>query len=249
MNRLVVLTGPSGIGKTPLSKALGLLYPHLAESLTPLVLFNSRDPRPGEQDGIDYYFRPAEEIRSKRNRDDFFVFEVRGDTQGLDLRELRSTLQEKSVFYEGNPFVGKALVSKPHGGHIPTVSVFVSPLSADEILFFSDNGVDIRNLVTDLMRRKLLRRTRAQKGELALPDLENIERRAQSAFRELCMARHFEYIIPNHDGEESDHWQGFKYPLGDARRAVTSFAGLLQEESSPGLERWGAEVFARLEEA
>jgi hypothetical protein len=41
------------------------------------------------------------------------------------------------------------------------------------------------SLTSRMMRRKLLRRTRRQKGELSRPDLENIETRARSAYREL----------------------------------------------------------------
>jgi hypothetical protein len=66
------------------------------------------------------------------------------------------------------------------------------------------------------MRRKLLRRTRRQKGELSLKDLENIERCASSAFRELQEAVHFEWVIPNHNGEDSDNWEAFYYPKGAA---------------------------------
>jgi hypothetical protein len=60
-------------------------------------------------------------------------------------------------------------------------------------------------LVTDVMRRKLLRRTRRQKGELSLSDVENVETRARSAYLELQEAWHFQHVIPNHDGEDSEH--------------------------------------------
>jgi len=96
--------------------------------------------------------------------------------------------------------------------------------------------------VTDLMRRKLLRRSRRQKGELSLPDLQNIEIRAASAYRELTEARHFQYVIPNHDGEDSDNWDAFYYPIGDARRAVEAVAGLLQDTVPSVVETWGAEL-------
>ncbi len=49
--------------------------------------------------------------------------------------------------------------------------------------------------------------------------LEEIERRTGSAYRELKEAHHFEYVIPNHDGEDRDNWEAFDHPLGDARLA------------------------------
>jgi guanylate kinase len=89
------------------------------------------------------------------------------------------------------------------------------------------------------MRRKLLRRTRRQKGELSLPDLDNVETRARSAYRELQEAWHFQHVIPNHDGEDSEHWDAFSYPIGDARNALDAVAALLEgAESPPCVERW-----------
>ncbi len=88
------------------------------------------------------------------------------------------------------------------------------------------------------MRRKLLRRTRRQKTELSLKDLEEIERRAGSAYRELQEARHFDHVIPNHDGEDSENWDAFYYPLGDARKALLAVAALLRGEAASGTEKW-----------
>jgi len=60
--RLVILSGPSCVGKSPLEKALGRFFPELRQRLQKLVLYNSRAPRPGEMDGKDYYFRTREQI-------------------------------------------------------------------------------------------------------------------------------------------------------------------------------------------
>jgi guanylate kinase len=89
------------------------------------------------------------------------------------------------------------------------------------------------------MRRKLLRRTTHQKGLLSLKDLEEIERRCTSAFRELREGWRFDCVIPNHDGEDSENWTAFYYPLGDARKATEAFAALLSGETAPeGTEKW-----------
>ena len=88
------------------------------------------------------------------------------------------------------------------------------------------------------MRRKLLRRTRKQKGELSLKDLENIEKRASSAFLEMQDAHHFQYVIPNHEGEDSENWDAFYYPLSDARKSLLAFAALLKGENTDFAENW-----------
>src|SRR5262249_21866457 len=105
-----------------------------------------------------------------------------------------------------------------------------------------ERHISLDELVTDVMRRKLLRRTRRHKGELALPDLENIETRARSAYRELQEAWHFEHVIPNHDGEDREHWDAFAYPIGDARKALMGVAALLEGALPASAEVWDAEL-------
>jgi guanylate kinase len=240
--RLVILSGPSCVGKSPLDRALARFRPDLHRRLQKLVLFNSRDPRPGERDGEDYHFRTRAQVEALRQQERFAVLDVRGDVQALDVLELTSLLQRGDAFFEGNPFVGRLLQTHPALARARRLSVFLAPLSKDEIVFLKDpvHNLSLPDLVTDVMRRKLLRRTRRQKGELSLQDLENIERRAGSAFRELQEAAHFEWVIPNHDGEDSDNWDAFYYPLGDARRALLAFVDLLEGRAPACAEKWEA---------
>jgi guanylate kinase len=240
--RLVILSGPSCVGKSPLDRALARFHPDLHRRLQKVVLFNSRDPRPGERDGVDYHFRTKTQIEALRSQERFAVLDVRGDLQALDLTELAALLERGDAFFEGNPFVGRLLQTHTALAGVRRLSAFLAPLSKDEILFLKDpaRNLSLPDLVTDVMRRKLLRRTRRQKGELSLKDLENIERRAGSAFRELQEAVHFEWVIPNHDGEDSDNWEAFYYPLGDARRALLAFADLLEGRIPSCAEKWEA---------
>jgi guanylate kinase len=122
----------------------------------------------------------------------------------------------------------------------------MSPLSQDEVLFLkaAEPGVSLPHLVADVMRRKLLRRTRRQKVELSLRDLEDIERRASSAYRELQEAHYFQYVIPNQDGEDSDNWDAFYYPLGSARLALLAFVSLLAGETPLGTENWEEDLIS-----
>jgi len=238
--RLVILAGPSCVGKSPLDKALGRFHPQLRLRLHKLVLCNSRAARPGERDGVDYHFRTRAQIEALRAEARYAVMEVRADLQALDVEELHALLAKGDAFFEGNAFVGRALQTHPRLAGVNRLSVFMAPLSKDEILFLRapERNVSFPDLLTDIMRRKLLRRTRRQKGELSLKDLQDIETRASSAHRELREAWHFEYVIPNHDGEDSDNWDAFYYPLGDARRALAAFVALLEGGTPQGVEHW-----------
>ncbi|MBI3920647.1 MAG: hypothetical protein HY318_04430 [Armatimonadetes bacterium] len=241
MSRFVILSGPSCIGKGPLHKALKKFYPHLAARLKPVVLYNSRAPRPDEQDGVDYHFRPLAEIENLRSREGFLVVQVRSDVHALELQSVRDTLDSgNDAFFEGNPYIVAALQDAGHLGQVESVTAFLSPLSRQEITFLQDPAqrVSLEDFVTDVMRRKLLRRTQRQKGVLSLRDLENIEVRAGSAFREMQYAHRYQWVIPNHDGEDSENWDAFYYPVGEARNALLAFADILDGREPDRGEKW-----------
>ncbi|TXI84163.1 MAG: hypothetical protein E6Q40_09815 [Cupriavidus sp.] len=244
--RLIILSGPSCVGKSPLFKALRQFEPELLAKVRPLVLYNSRSPRPGEADGKDYHFRSRAEIERLRENKRFVVIDVRGDLQALDVEELTRNLAKSDMLFEGNPFIGETLLSHDKLQAVARLSVFISPVALEEVRFLqAQPGVELDKVIIDVMRRKLLRRTRRQKGELSLKDLEEIERRAGSAPRELAMACRFHHVIPNHDGEDSENWNAFYHPLGDARRTFLAVAALLAGRKPAGVEKWPVSLFAR----
>ncbi|MGD8524017.1 MAG: hypothetical protein PVF56_22900 [Desulfobacterales bacterium] len=241
MSRFVMLSGPSCVGKGPLYKALRKFYPDLAGRLQQIILYNSRDPRPGEQEGVDYYFRSRSNIEELATKPGFTSAIVRGDLQAIEVASIRAILnQGQDAFFEGNPFIPAKLSELSELQEIPTLRIFLSPLSREEILFFKDpqQRTNLEKLLPDIMRRKLLRRTKRQKTNPSLKDLENIEQRVASAIIELREAWKFDYVIPCHDGEDSEHWDALYYPIGDARKALLAFAALLQDETPPDVEKW-----------
>jgi guanylate kinase len=242
--RLVILSGPSCVGKSPLYKAVGKFYPELHAHLHKLVLVNCRSPRPGEIDGVDYHFRTRAQVEALRSESRYAVLEARGDLQAIDVQELDSLLQHGDVFFEGNPYVARALQTHPGLEGVKRLSIFVSPLAQEEIIYLNvpERNISLPDLLTDVMRRKLLRRLRRQKQELSAKDLEEIEIRSSSAYRELQEAWHFEYVIPNHDGEDSDNWEAFYYPIGDARKTLEAFAALLRGSVPRNVEKWDEQL-------
>jgi guanylate kinase len=60
IGRLIVFTGPSGVGKGTLLRALRDRYPSLRLSISA----TTRQPRPGEVDGKDYYFVSREQFQT-----------------------------------------------------------------------------------------------------------------------------------------------------------------------------------------
>jgi guanylate kinase len=114
-------------------------YPDLAGKLQQVVLYNSRDPRPGELEGVDYYFRPRAEIEELAQKPGFTSAIVRGDLQAIEIASIQAILsQDKDAFFEGNPFIPAQLGELKELQQIPTLKVFLSPLSQEEIVFLKD---------------------------------------------------------------------------------------------------------------
>ena len=67
MGGVLVVTGPSGVGKGTLIKRLLERVPDLTLS----VSATTRGPRPGEKDGCDYHFLSEEEFEKRLLRNEF----------------------------------------------------------------------------------------------------------------------------------------------------------------------------------
>ncbi|MFM8708482.1 MAG: guanylate kinase [Planctomycetia bacterium] len=65
--KLVVISGPSGVGKTTILRRLLADLPHLI----PSVSATTRPPRVGERDGVDYHFIGADEFDRRRAAGEF----------------------------------------------------------------------------------------------------------------------------------------------------------------------------------
>lgn len=128
--KFIVLSGPSGVGKTPLLKALRRMHPKL--EFGTLTLYIGRQPRPGEKDGVDFHFSTEQEIRSLP-AERFLVGKRRVVWQAIDLIEVRQVLQaEPLVIVEIYPTLGREVMSHPavQGllGDFEVRTVFLSPL-------------------------------------------------------------------------------------------------------------------------
>ncbi|MFC2088919.1 guanylate kinase [Calditrichota bacterium] len=238
--RLIILSGPSCVGKTPLARAFAKLHPQINNALQKVILYNSRNLRPNETDGIDYNFRKRKDIEKMRKRKLFLVMKVRDDLQALDIKELLKQLHEGDVFFEGNTFIGKKLLSHPKLKDIEKLSIFLSPLSKSEMLNLKSSpaNINLADFITEMMRMKLLNRAKKYNQELTSSTLENINKRAADAYEELKFAWQFDYVISNRDGEDSKNWQHITQSASDAYKALQTFTLLLIGEKPKLAEKW-----------
>lgn len=70
--KLVVLLGPSAVGKSTVVNRLREEVPNLYFS----VSMTTRDPRPGEVDGRDYFFVSPEEFQRRIDNGEMLEWEI-----------------------------------------------------------------------------------------------------------------------------------------------------------------------------
>ena len=105
-----------------------------------------------------------------------------------------------------------------------------------------DQDEDLNHLITELMYNKLKRRIKKQGKSLSPAQTENLKLRSKEAYAELKNAWKFDFVLPNHDGEDSEHWNLMPYPIGDARISLHAFADLLQSGYSDVAEKWDRDL-------
>ena len=86
-NKIIVITAPSGAGKTSITKHLLKTFPQLAFSISAAT----RSPRSYETNGVDYYFMSPEEFEQKIHHKEFAEWEMVYD--GKYYGTLKSELQ------------------------------------------------------------------------------------------------------------------------------------------------------------
>ncbi|EGD56076.1 guanylate kinase [Gordonia neofelifaecis] len=167
--RLVVLVGPSAVGKSTVVARLRELVPDLWFS----VSATTREPRPGEVDGHDYHFVSREKFDSMIERAELLEWaDIHGGLQrsGTPAAPVRAALDAGSPVLLEVDLVGSRNVREA----MPeAVSVFLAPPSWDV-----------------LVERLTGRGTESR---------EAIDRRLETARTEMAARDEFEHVVVNDD--------------------------------------------------
>jgi len=164
---LVVLTGPSAVGKDSLLARLRGLLPAAHFAITAA----SRAPRPGEKDGIDYYFYSAAEFERMIERGELLEHaRVYGDWKGVPRAPVAEALRAGRDVLMRTDVQGARYIQTAFPG---TVTIFVNPPSM----------------------RELERRLR----DRAADEDEQAEVRLTIAAEEMAAAPEFQHVVVNDD--------------------------------------------------
>jgi guanylate kinase len=122
-----VITGPSGVGKGTLIRGLLERIPELELSTSA----TTRKPRPGEEDGVDYYFLTPQQFADRVTAGEFVEHATySGNMYGTLRSELERRAQERSPVVLEIEVQGARQVREA----IPeAVAVFIAPPSLDAL--------------------------------------------------------------------------------------------------------------------
>lgn len=165
--RLFVVAGPSGAGKGTLIAELLKRYPRTRLS----VSATTREPRPGERDGVDYHFLGREEFLRRAGAGEFLEWaEVHGNLYGTPRGAVEEWLEKGQDVILEIDVQGARQVRE----RMPeAVTIFVEPPSMEAL-------------------EERLRR-RGTESE------EELQRRLRNAVRESGEKEGFRYVVMNDD--------------------------------------------------
>ena len=78
MNKLIVISGPSGVGKGTIIEHLKEIYQDKNKKLYLSISCTTRKAREGEKDGVNYYFISLQEFKKRIKNNDFLEYNIYG---------------------------------------------------------------------------------------------------------------------------------------------------------------------------
>ena len=162
---LILVSGASGTGKGTVCKKILADMPEIYYSISA----TTRQPRPGETDGVEYFFISHEEFQKWIAEDKFLEYaEVYGNFYGTPLHKIEERLNRgENVLLEIDTQGALNVMKKVPDG----VYIFLLPPSLEEL----KNRIKNRGTETP----------------------ESLERRFNSAKAEITLAEKYQYVVVN----------------------------------------------------
>jgi guanylate kinase len=166
-HQLVIITAPSGAGKTSITKHLMKVFPQLAFSVSAAT----RSPRAHEKEGVDYYFMSVEAFQQKIQSSAFVEWEMvyEGKYYGTLKDEIQRIWQNNQTPVLDIDVKGAIHVQDQFPKQ--TLSLFIQPPSIEEL------------------KKRLIRRGTETE--------ESLQARINKAAYEISFSHSFNHVIVN----------------------------------------------------
>lgn len=170
---IIIITAPSGAGKTSITRYLLQKYPYLAFSISAAT----RQPRGNEKEGVDYYFMSEQAFKEKITANAFVEWEMvyEGKYYGTLHSELSRIWEQQQVPVLDVDVKGAIHVQQQYPDQC--FSLFIEPPGLDE-----------------LKRRLEARGTETE---------ESLSARISKASYEISFKHHFNQVIVNRHLEDA----------------------------------------------
>ena len=167
--KIIIITAPSGAGKTSITRHLLKQFPNLTFSISAAT----RSPRGEEKNGVDYYFIPVEEFQHRIQHNEFVEWEMVYDGKYY------GTLQSE-------------LETAWKNGHVPILDIDVKGAIHVQSQFPETTlSLFIKAPSIDELKNRLLGRGSETK--------ESLEARINKAAFEISFSHQFNHVIVNED--------------------------------------------------
>ena len=130
LHKIIIITAPSGAGKTSITKHLLKTFP---DQLEFSVSATTRQRREYERDGVDYHFMSVEEFKERIQNNSFVEWEMvyEGKYYGTLKSEIHRIWKAEKTPLLDIDVQGAVHVQQQH--HEQTLSIFIEPPSVDEL--------------------------------------------------------------------------------------------------------------------
>jgi len=128
--KIVILTAPSGSGKTSITRHLLKTFP---DKLAFSISATTRSPRGNEQDAVDYYFLSESDFQAKIHNNEFAEWEMvyEGKYYGTLKAELQRIWDSGRFPVLDIDVKGAIHVQQEYPGRV--ISLFIQPPSVEEL--------------------------------------------------------------------------------------------------------------------
>lgn|GEM_PF-3335969 len=256
---MVLVSGPTGVGKGAIERALALYEKLHLVSFTRrrVILYTTRRPRPGEQEGREYWYAgiptdpsvPDAAARDEHKAhlralvagetsaptpDGLVTCQVRTDWQAIWLQDvlaagrgLPGTVVFLEVYFRFPSRLKEALLRTPLGARLSILSIFVAPMTEIDL---QKRAAEEGLEPAELLRAEMRDRIQQRiRAGLSLESQAEVERRIATAPEEMEASRGYDVVVVNPYGEGHPAWGGPNVlPMDGARDVVDTIARLIE---------------------